>query len=116
MAVWPVTLPEYVLESGYNEQLPKNTVETEMEAGPLKSRRRYTKVFRKFQVSMIMTGDQAATFETFYFDTCSSGAAPFDWLHPRTRAPMSFRFVQPPPVYSPFGGNYVRVAFTLLEV
>lgn len=116
MAVWPVTLPVYVLESGYNEQLPKNTVETEMEGGPPKSRRRFTKIFRKFQVAMIMTEEQAETFETFYLTTCSSGAEPFDWLHPRTRAAMSFRFVQPPPVFAPFGGNYVRVSFTLLEV
>lgn len=116
MPVWPVTLPEYVLESGYNEQFPKNTVETEMESGPMKTRRRFTKIFRRFQVSMIMTPEQAATFEEFYFSTCGSGTIAFDWLHPRTRDPMSMRFTNPPPVYQPMNGFYVRVAFNLMEV
>jgi hypothetical protein len=116
MPSWPTTLPEYVLEGGYSEQLPKNTIETEMDAGPMKTRRRFTKVFRKFQVTMIMDPAQAGVFETFYLTTCGSGSVPFDWLHPRTRANMSFRFTQPPPQYQPFGGNYVRVAFSLMEV
>jgi hypothetical protein len=115
MSVWPATLPQYVLESGYQEQFPKNAVETEMESGPTKVRRRFTQVFRKFTVSMIMDEAQAAIFETFYFTTCASGTIAFDWVHPRTRAPMSLRFTGSPPSFSPFGGNYVRVSFTLIE-
>lgn len=116
MAVWPVTLPEYVLENGYNEQFPKDTVETEMETGAPKVRRRFTKVFRKFQCAMMMTAAQAATFEGFYYTTCNSGTDSFDWVHPRTRAAMTLRFTQPPPTFQPYGGNYVRVAFNLIEV
>lgn len=116
MPTWPATLPTYVLEGGYQEQLPQNVVETEMETGPMKSRRRFTKVFRKFQMAIILDQAQAATFETFYLATCASGSIPFDWVHPRTRANMVFRFSQPPPQYVPFGGNYVRVAFSLTEV
>jgi len=116
MAVWPVTLPSYVLENGYNEQFPKNIVETEMESGAPKVRRRFTKVFRRFNCAMTMTAAQAATFETFYFTTCSSGAESFDWVHPRTRAAMTLRFSGSPPSFQPYGGNYVRVTFTLIEV
>lgn len=116
MPVWPTNLPNYVLENGYNEQLPTNTVETEMETGPMKIRRRFTKVFRKFQVAMVMTADQADTFELFYLNTCASGAVAFDWVHPRTRLPLSFRFIKPAPAYQPYGGNYVRVSFAIVEV
>jgi hypothetical protein len=114
--VWPASLPEYVLEGGYSEQLPRNTVETEMESGLPKVRRRFTKVFRKFQATMILDQSQAVVFEAFYFTTCASGTIPFEWVHPRTRAPMSLRFTQPPPSFTPFGGHYVRVSFALLEV
>ena len=116
MPTWPVTLPEYVLEGGYSEQLPRNTVETEMDSGPMKVRRRFTKVYRRFQVSMILTAEQAVTFEAFYLTSCGSGSIPFDWVHPRTRAPMSMRFVNPPPQFAPFNSAYVRVSFSLLEV
>lgn len=116
MPVWPTQLPTYVLESGYSEALPRNTVESEMESGLPKVRRRFTKVFRKFQVTMILNVSQAAVFETFYLTTCASGAIAFDWVHPRTRAAMSMRFSGQPPSFSPFGGNYVRVQFSLLEV
>lgn len=116
MPVWPTQLPEYVLENGYNEQFPKNTVETEMDAGPPKARRRFTKIFRKFQVQMIMTDYQAAVFEGFYYTTCNSGTDSFDWVHPRTRDAMTLRFTQPPPSFQPYGGKYVRVSFSLIEV
>lgn len=116
MPTWPASLPTYVLENGYQEQLPKNVIETEMEGGPPKARRRYTTIFRKFQVSQILTQDQANVFENFYLSTCASGTVEFEWVHPRTRAVMNFRFTQPQPVYQPFGGNYVRVTFGLLEV
>lgn len=116
MPVWPTTLPDYVLENGYQEQFPKNTVETDMESGPIKIRRRFTKVFRKFQVAMVMTASQASTFEIFYYTTCGSGSVSFDWVHPRTRAAMTMRFTQPQPTFQPFGGNYVRVSFSLMEV
>lgn len=116
MPTWPVTLPEYVLEGGYGEQLPKNTVQSEMESGPMKVRRRFTQVYRQFQVAMIMTPEQAEIFEDFYLTTCASGGISFDWVHPRTRAPMSMRFINPPPQFSPYNSGYVRVSFALLEV
>jgi len=115
MNVWPASLPQYVLENGYQEQLPPNTVETEMETGTVKIRRRYTKVFRKFGVSIQMTEAEAAIFEEFYLLTCASGTLPFSWAHPRTRAPMDFRFRRPPPVYQSIGGTYVRASFMIEE-
>lgn len=116
MASWPVTLPNYVLESGYQEQLPKNVVETDMEGGPPKVRRRFTKTFRRFNVAQVMDYTQVATFEAFYNTTCASGSLPFDWVHPRTQSSMSFRFTGNPPSYQPFGGQYVRVSYSLIEV
>jgi hypothetical protein len=111
--VWPGTLPIYVLEGGYNEQSAPNTVESEMDAGPKKSRRRYTATFERFGLSIACTADQAETFRTFWKSTCASGTIPFDWVHPRTRAAMTFYFRNPPPQYVVFGGTNVRISFTL---
>ena len=40
---WPASLPQYVQEGGYQETLQDQTVESNMETGPAKIRRRFTK-------------------------------------------------------------------------
>lgn len=110
---WPATLPQYVQEGGYQETLQDQTIETQMESGPAKIRRRFTKSLRRFQVSMLMTSAQATTFETFWQDTCKGGSIPFDWVNPRTRAASTVRFRTPAPQFSSVGGVNVMVQFNL---
>lgn len=110
---WPTTLPQYVLESGYQETTQDQTTETQMEAGPAKIRRRFTKSLKKFQVSMFLTSAQATTFETFWQTTCKGGSIPFDWKHPRTQAAATLRFRTPAPQYSVSGGVNVIVQFNM---
>lgn len=110
---WPATLPQYVQEGGYQETLQDQTVESQVEAGPAKIRRRFTKSLRRFSVSMLMTAAQATAFETFWQTTVRGGSLPFDWVHPRTRAATTFRFRNPAPSFSSVGGVNVMVQFTL---
>ncbi len=113
-AVWPVALPQYALENGYQESLEDQTIETQMDSGPAKVRRRFTTGFRKYQLVIQMDTDQMALFETFYLETLQGGSLPFDWLHPRTRTPKTFRFRRPPPTITPIGGTqYCRVSMAL---
>lgn len=114
--VWPPSLPQFVQEAGYSEQAPKNLEETEMDAGQPKARRRFTKVYRRLHVSILLQPGQDDTFETFYYTTCASGSIPFQWVHPRTQTAMNFRFTNPPPTYQVTGGINTRVSFNLLEV
>ena len=113
-AVWPTDLPQYALESGYQESLEDQTIETQMDSGPAKVRRRFTTGYRKYQLVIQMSAAQMEIFETFFLETLQGGSLPFDWLHPRTRAPKTFRFRRPPPSISPIGGSqYSRVTMAL---
>lgn len=115
MPTWPTSLPQYVLEQGYNEQLPDQTVETQMDTGPVKVRRRFTVAPRRFGVVVVMDPDQIAVFEEFYGDTLAGGSLSFDWVHPRTRVSKTFRFRKPPPSINSLGngGLDMRVTFAL---
>ena len=110
---WPGTLPQFVLEQGYSESLPDLVVESQMDAGPAKIRRRHTAASRRFTMVVQLDPAQAAIFETFFEDTLKGGVEPFDWVHPRTRAARVFRFRRPPPSFQSVGGIYVRVTMNL---
>ena len=115
-AVWPGTLPNYVLEQGYNETLPKTTIETTMEAGPAKVRRRFTMGWKQFKMMMKLTGTQRVAFETFYTTTVAGGSLRFDWVHPVTRVSATFRFRQPPPSFSVDSGDTHTVTMALEQL
>lgn len=113
---WPTSLPQYVQENGFTEQIQDQTTETQMETGPAKIRRRFTKSLRRFQVSMQMTATQVSVFENFWQTTCRGGSIPFDWLHPRTRVSATLRFRNPAPQISTIGGGQAAVVSFNLEI
>lgn len=113
MPSWPNTLPQFALESGYQEDTQDQTIETQMEAGPAKIRRRFTKEIRTYEIQMMMTQAQAAAFDTFWQTDCLGGSISFDWVNPRTRAATTFRFRLPAPRRTVFGGSNVLVSFKL---
>ena len=113
MAAWPVSLPALVLRQGFEEREPDNTVRTEMEAGLDKVRARYTSGDDDFQQTLGMTSAQIDTFKTFYRTTLSYGTLSFTWVHPRTQAAKTFRFLKPPPRYVNEGGDAWLARFAL---
>jgi hypothetical protein len=115
-ATWPGTLPAYVFEQGYSEKLNDQTLESSVEVGPPKIRRRYTKQIRSFTVQMRLTVDQKATFEGFWQTTLLGGSLPFDWVHPLTRSSTTFRFRKPAPSFTSIGGADSVVSFTMETV
>lgn len=114
--VWPTELPQYVDESGYEEKSPETVLESQMDAGPAKLRRRFTTAYRPFRLSISCDAEQVPYFDTFYETTTAFGTIPFDWVHPRTRAAGTFRFRKPPPAKSVFGGTNVRIAFVIEQI
>lgn len=116
MPAWPATLPQFVLESGYQEQLQDQVIETQMETGPVKVRRRFTKSIRTFQCQMLMTAAQQAAFESFWQNDCLGGSISFTWVHPRTRVAATFRFRTPAPQYQTIGGTHMLVFFALEQL
>lgn len=113
MPAWPASLPSYVLEGGYQEKFQDQTVESKMDTGPAKIRRRFTKAIRFISCSMLCTPSQVTDFETFWQTDCKGGSISFTWVHPRTRAATTFRFRSPAPTYSVTGGTNVTINFTL---
>jgi hypothetical protein len=96
-AVWPESLPQrFLQEPGATEQPPDVVLETQMDAGPPKARRRFTAGFRLVGGSIDLTHAQRATLDDFYMNTLQGGALPFDWIHPITSAPATFRFMPQP--------------------
>jgi hypothetical protein len=92
---WPPTLPQ-LPDIGVSEEVQPNTVETEVDSGPSRIRRRSTKR-RVFQTApMTLTGAEYALLKTFYEDTLLDGTLTFDWTDVMTGTAAEFRFVSPP--------------------
>lgn len=114
MAEWPATLPDNFMAQGYTESPGQNVLETPMEVGPPKRRRRSTAARRPITGKMHMTDAQVEILDAFYEDDCGSGALPFTWTHPRTGAAATFYFkAQTPPKYANIGGDEWEVSIEL---
>lgn len=112
-AIYPTGLPAFVLQDGFSEKLNNQTIESQTDTGNPKVRRRFTKQIRTFSVTIQLDAAQRETFESFWQDTLAGGSLPFEWLHPMTRVPTTFRFRLPAPSYSAVAGIYIRASFAL---
>ena len=112
---WPPGLPQLVAVEGYGEAPPETAVRTTMDAGPAKVRRRTTAGIRPLSVQLDLDAAQVETLDAFYVATLEGGALAFDWVHPRTQAAASLRFVRPP-AYRPQGSDAAWRTVLQLEV
>ncbi len=94
--IWPVSLPQSPRVSGFKEQLPETVLRTSMDAGPVKSRRRFTTGPTPVTIELYLTRAQVAILDEFFNDTCEGGALSFDWVNHRTKAPARYRFTSEP--------------------
>ena len=114
MSTWPTSLPQYVLEEGFSERIQDQNIETPMDVGLAKVRRRFTKTLRTLSCTLQLTAAQRTDFETFWGVTCAGGSLPFTWKNPITQATVSMRFRSPAPAYTSLGGGAAsRVSFTV---
>lgn len=74
---WPITLPNNFQQNGYTEGDISNFVETAMDSGPAKRRKKQTKVYKPISGQMIITTAQKAIFQAFFTDTIGYGSLPF---------------------------------------
>lgn len=113
MPTWPATLPALVTQTGFNESAPDQLLETPMEAGPGKTRRRTTGNARPIKCSIRCSGAQVEIFEDFYLSDLAGGTLEFTWVSPRTQAAKSLRFKKPVPTYVPLGGDNWQIDMNL---
>lgn len=102
---WPSSLPQYVFVQGFEEGGPDNVLHSAMDAGPPKTRRRFTAAYRPLDVIVALDASQAATFVTFVNTTLKDGSLPFDWVHPRTQAAATLKFRGPYAIRPETGGK-----------
>jgi len=78
---WPRTLPDSPSTTGYQESYKDNVIRSEIDAGPMKTRQRYTRAQRMIQSSFLFTNAQKTIFSSF-FNSIQGGALPFNWTDP----------------------------------
>ena len=91
MDTWPATLPQR-LSADASVQDDESRAITDMDSGPASVRNRFTAITQKVKGSMVLTGSQLATFDTFFRSTIKHGALSFSWIHPFTEAAVTIRF------------------------
>ena len=99
MPTWPATLPQAPNGGDYQETPPELLLETQMEAGPPKSRRRFTAGVRKLSLPYRFEPGQLEIFDAFLMDDLENGALPFDFPWPpapRATATVSVKLLKKP--------------------
>jgi hypothetical protein len=109
MAIWPGTLPQY-FEVGVQDTRQQGFIRSQTDTGPYKQRKRFTATARFLSGTMLFTGTERATFETFYKTTISEGTDEFDFIDPADFSTVSVRFVQPPTLSAVAGGGTAGTA------
>lgn len=109
--VYPPTLPDRPLTEGFTQTIGRSQViETNMDTGPAKYRRRSMCAPQPYTMSFVLDENQVGIFEDWYDNTLQGGVKAFEWVHPIKRTPAYFQFTKPSerPVISPWNnaGNY----------
>jgi hypothetical protein len=100
---WPSTLPASPVINNYQESFKDNVIRSDIDAGPMKTRQRYTRAQRMLQVSFVLTDAQKITFTNF-FNSIKGGALPFNWADPVTGTSIVVRMTG-----AVTGPNYVNI-------
>lgn len=91
---WPKELPQIMRLEGLSGKLRTAVVRTDMDAGPQKTRRRYTVSQKDFSGSVVVTEAQRQILETWYEEILGNGALRFVMTDPQTLKPAEFRFLE----------------------
>ncbi len=105
--VWPITLQDRLNEESFGIDKGDTLIRSDMDVGPQKVRRRFTKGIDTISGSITLTTAQYNIFESFYDTTLNGGALTFEYNHPVTEVLTEFRFKGAPQYKSIGGGNYV---------
>lgn len=109
---WPASLPAPLADSSASFGAPNNVIETAMETGAPKVRRRFTAVELPFTCTLKLSQAQVATLEAFYYTTLAQ-VLPFDWVDFRTGAACTYRFTKDGYTASYIPGSVDRWTATL---
>lgn len=107
MAIWPLTLEQKVNESGFNYAIGDTVSRTDMDIGPAKSRRRFTRGIDTMSLTINLDISEYADFRNFFDTTIAGGVTPFSFTNPITQAVDMWRFKESPSINSIGGGHFI---------
>jgi hypothetical protein len=93
---WPAELP--ACAQSWDEQDVPVVVRTQMDIGPPKVRRRYTRTMRNARVGFTMTHAEAMRLRDFFELDTQGGVYEHQFVHPFRGELERFRFVEPPTI------------------
>lgn len=105
-AVWPVSLQQKLNESGFGISHGDTTIRSDMDIGPAKVRRRFTRGIDNISGSIWLTTSEYTTFRYFYDTTLNGGVNRFEFNHPIDGTLKEYRFSSPPKYTSIGGGKF----------
>jgi hypothetical protein len=88
---YPDSLPA-VRASGFQSEYQDPVIRTQMDAGPVKQRLRYTAAPKKFTGTVIVDENEREIFEAWFTETLGFGTLRFVMRNPQTLQPEEFRF------------------------
>ena len=107
-----VTAPDYPLKETFEDNLIKSS----MENGVVKTRPRFTKARRSFELEWAsLDTDSKRLLEQFFLTKTKCGSLPFKWMHPHTEEIYNVRFYEPPTFSLKFT-DYWQASIKLQEV
>jgi hypothetical protein len=93
---WPADLPATLNLAGLKGSFKDPVLRTDMDAGPQKTRLRYTRPPKNYSGSLIADEAGRERLEYFYRVTTRFGALRFNFTNPQTLEVREFRFTAPP--------------------
>jgi hypothetical protein len=108
MAVpWPATLQQKVSSNSFSFKIGETRLKTEMDIGPAKYRRRFTKSVDQLSTSILLNSiTEFNTFYSFFDSDLNGGINEFEIDHPITGVLSSFKFSSPPSITALGGGVF----------
>jgi len=111
---YPELLPSGLLADGFSKQPQSNVIRTAMDAGPKKTRRRYTARTVKYSGKQIFDESELMVFEQFYHNVLADGVLRFYFTDPTSGETAEFRFTEDYSVSSADGLYEVQMSLERL--
>lgn len=112
--VWPAALEQLVDSQSFSYKYGKTTIETDVDIGPKKKRRRFTRPINTATVSFRATKAQLAIFKTFYNTTINGGVTQFQFTDPLDDTLKFWRTSEPE--IRPLGGSEFTISMEWEEM
>ena len=112
---WPVSLQEFFSQDNFSYTFGNTVLRSDMDTGPQKTRRRFTRAVNTLRASIFLTSAQFNTFSLFYEVTLAGGSLAFTHEHPLKGGDYDFRFLDDPQL-TPLGGDNFLLSFSLEEL